>query len=198
MRGRGVGGKRPPTSWTKRLRRRSVGVRCHEALLSLVRELSNPAMVPEGEAPPKAGDYVHWSERIAGHVVPGPSLENVRSHLRLTAKSVWDLAGWLTHAKNATRVDAKIAVEATSHSLSVFLTAVLAAERKERVRCPICGSYRVLPDYDPEARQNTGRALRCDACGYGQPEKPVRRSRRPGAMRASSCDQAGTSSAGPR
>jgi hypothetical protein len=150
----------------------SIGVRCREALLALVRELANPAMAPKGDVAPKADDFIHWSELIAGHVVRGPSLEDVRSHLKTVAKTTWGLARWLDHTTNATRADSRIAVEATSHTLSVFVTAVLSAERAERVRCPVCGSYRVMAEYDPETRQPTGRALRCDACGFGQAEKP--------------------------
>jgi len=43
----------------------SVGVRCRGALLSLTKELANPAMVPAGVTAPKASDFVHWSEHIA-------------------------------------------------------------------------------------------------------------------------------------
>ena len=156
----------------------SVGMRCREALLSLTNELADPSMVPAGETAPRKSDFVHWSEYIAGAVVAGGSLADVRSHLKTTAKSAWDLAGWLTHAKTATRTDAKIVLEATSHTLSTFVIAVVGMERRDAcVQCPVCGSNRVFPEWDPETRSYTGKVNWCDACGFGQPERKRARPR---------------------
>jgi hypothetical protein len=150
----------------------AVGVRCREALLSLTAELSAPAMVPAGASPPMAGDFVHWAERIADHAAAGRSRADVRCHLKTTAKTAWDLAGWLTHAKTATRTEAGLVLEAVSHVMTVFTSAVLGKERRDLgVKCPVCGSKRVFAEWDPETRGYTGKVNWCDACGYGQPEK---------------------------
>lgn len=155
----------------------SIGVRCREALLSLTHELADPDMIPAGETPPKRSDFVHWSEYIAGHVAAGGSMSDIRSHLKTTAKSAWDLAGWLTHAKGATRSEANIVLVAVSHTMTTFVTAVLSKERRDAaVHCPVCGSNRVMPEWDPATKTYTGKAVRCDACGFGQPERsPARR-----------------------
>jgi ribosomal protein L37E len=160
----------------------SVGVRCREALLSLTNELADPTMVPAGEAAPKRADFVHWTERIADHVAGGGSLADVRSHLKMTAKSAWDLAGWLTHAKASTRTEAGIVLEAVSHVMTTYTSAVFGKQRSNLgIKCPVCGSNRVFPEWDPETRGYTGKVNWCDACGYGQPErKSVRRRSRPG------------------
>jgi hypothetical protein len=156
----------------------AVGVRCRETLLALVNEISRYAAIPKGQAPPKAGDFLSWSALIADQAAPGQSLRRVREHLKTSANSAWELAGWLTHATHAARPDAKIAIEATSHTLNVFATAVLGGGRRERIACHICGSYRIFPEYDAEARSYTGRINWCDACGYGQPARPPKRARR--------------------
>jgi hypothetical protein len=53
----------------------TVGMRCRECLISMVKTLSLPMMVPSGEAAPKHADVVHWCELIADHVAKGsPSL----------------------------------------------------------------------------------------------------------------------------
>lgn len=154
-------------------------VRCREALLSLTNELADPALGPAGATLPKKGAFVQWSERIADHVAPGGSLADVRSHLKTTAKSAWDLAGWLTHAKNASRTEASIVLEAVSHIMTTFVTAVLGKDRRDaRGQCPVCGSNRVMRKWDPATHEYTGGVIRCDACGYGQPERAVR-TRRP-------------------
>lgn len=156
----------------------SVGVRSREALLSLTNALATPAMVPAGQPPPKKGDFVYWSEQIAGHVAAGGSLADIRAHLKTAAKSAWDLAGWLTHAKGANRTEASIVLEAVSHTLTIFTAAVFGKQRSDAgVSCPVCGSNRVFPEWDPDTQTYTGKVLWCDACGFGQPERPARRRR---------------------
>ena len=161
----------------------SVGVRAREALLSLTNELADPKMLPTGETAetaPKRGDFVHWTERIADYVAPGGSLADIRSHLKSTAKSSWDLAGWLTHAKGATRSQANIVLDAVSHTMTVFVTAVLSRERQDLgIACPRCGSSRVSPNWDPDTKKYTGKVNWCDACGFGQPERKAKRRKRP-------------------
>jgi ribosomal protein L37E len=159
----------------------AVGVRCREALLSMVAELADPSMVPRGAMPPKKGDFVHWAEIIADHVASGSSRAEIRSHLKSTATSTWGLAGWLTHAKSATRPGATIVHEAVSHTLSIFLSAVLGKDRQDHdIRCHVCGSSDVMPEWDPVAQAYTGRINYCDSCGFGQPEKPRGRTRTSG------------------
>lgn len=158
----------------------SVGVRCREALLSLTAELGSPAMVPVGESAPKKADFVHWSERIADHAAGGGSLADIRSHLKMTAKSAWDLSGWLTHSKTASRSEAAIVLDAVTHVLTVFTSAVFDKERRDLgLICPRCGSKRVVGGWDPTTRAYTGQVTRCDACGFGQPERPPARRRPP-------------------
>ena len=157
----------------------AVGVRCRETLLEFTRELASDALVPKGQLAPRAGDFLNWSVLIAGQAAPGPSLRRVREHLKTSAASAWELAGWLTHATHASRPDASITIEATSHTLSIFATAVLGAGRREQIACHVCGSYRVFAEYDHETRTYTGRIVWCDACGYGQPAKPTKPARSP-------------------
>jgi hypothetical protein len=149
----------------------TIGMRCREALLGMARVFADSDFVPKGSEVPKAGDFVHWAEYIASHALPGSSVEDLRSHLKSTARTTWAMAGWLTHAKNATRSDAHVVVDATEHTLEIYLTAVLGSEREERARCHVCGSYRVWPEYDPVERRHTGRITRCEACGYGMPKQ---------------------------
>jgi hypothetical protein len=156
----------------------SVGVRCREVLLSLTSELASPTMIPAGEEAPKRGDFVHWSERIADHIAAGGSLAYIRSHLKLTAKSAWALAGWLTHSKTASRSDASIVLDAVSHVLSVFTSTAFAKEHRDLgLICPRCGSKRVIGEWDPATRSYTGAVNRCDACGLGQPDAKPKRPR---------------------
>jgi len=126
----------------------AVGMRCREALLSLVGAIATSDLVPPGTDPPKKGDFVHWTEHIAAALAP--SSRAIRSYLAKEAASAWTLVNWLTHETNAGRFDAVIAVDATASILGLFGTALVRLERGQPQRCPRCASYRLASDYRSE------------------------------------------------
>jgi hypothetical protein len=151
----------------------SVGMRCRESLIAMVKTLAKPEMVAPGDAAPKRADVSAWSERIADHIAHGSSAKYVRGYMKASAKSGWDLVSWLTHASGATRVDAIMALEATQHTLATYSTAVFRHNHGIPDRCPSCGSYQIglrqNPD-DPVAESVPG----CRACGWlGAPRGSV-------------------------
>lgn len=157
----------------------AVGMRCREALVSFAHDIGRPEMVAADEEAPKASDIVHWAELIANWAAPGSRGDRIRGHLKAISKSTWELAGWLTHAKGATRLDGILAVEATQHTLGQYATAILRKERGEPERCPQCSSYRLTTDYRPEVGSESGYVERCEACGWedvpiGDGEAPTR------------------------
>jgi len=100
-------------------------MRCRECLLALVRELTEGSDLAEGDDLPKAADFVAWIDRIADALAPGGSAEYVRGYLKATAERAWRLVNWLTHASNATRNDADLALTATSHVINNYASSVL-------------------------------------------------------------------------
>jgi predicted RNA-binding Zn-ribbon protein involved in translation (DUF1610 family) len=144
----------------------AIGVRCREALLSMLADMTTAQTVPAGQEPPKGADFVHWTELIADEAAKGPSLADLRRYLRSSAKEAWDLVNWATHSKSITLVDTRIVVEATSHVLGVFTSAVLHTEREERRLCPKCSSVRLTQDYRPELGREHAGVTRCKACGW--------------------------------
>jgi hypothetical protein len=114
----------------------AVGMRCRECLLEFVRAISAPEMVPPGVDAPKKADFIHWSELIADHFATGPSAADVRNCLRQMARAAWQYVNWLTHASNAVRSDADLALRATAYVLSTFGSAVVRHERGAPDRCP--------------------------------------------------------------
>jgi hypothetical protein len=151
----------------------SVGVQCRETLVSFVHGLQSEALVPEGEASPKSSDFIHWSEHIANAVAPGSSNDDLRGYLKAVAKATWQYVSWLTHAKNAVRLDSDLAVETVGHLLSVFEQAIERKERGGPDRCPSCGSYRVVGDsrYDGQSARILHRRL-CEACEWTEAYEP--------------------------
>jgi hypothetical protein len=151
----------------------AVGMRCRECLLALVRSVGSISMVPQGEQPPKAGDFVHWSELIANAIAAGESNSEIRGYLKTTTRSTWQLVSWLTHAANAVRYDGTIAVDATHALLNAFGTALMRHSRKVVDRCPRCGSLRMTMVYQPDSEVSETPA--CESCGWTVGKASLRR-----------------------
>lgn len=150
----------------------TVGMRCRECLIVMVRTLSAPNMVPADTPVPKHADVLHWCEMIANHVAKGSSAKEVRGYLKATSKAAWELVNWLTHARNATRADAMLTHEVTQHVLAVFGTAMFRHRQGIPDRCDDCGSYRIgLWADEPGVAMRP----RCQACGWMAPERVVER-----------------------
>ena len=56
----------------------SVGMRCRESLIAMVRALGLKQMVPKGSLPPQKSNVVEWCNFIANHVAQGSSAERMR------------------------------------------------------------------------------------------------------------------------
>lgn len=141
----------------------AVGMRLREGLIAFIRALSNPEYVPAGVAIPKAADFIGWADSIADFVAPGPSLERLRTHLKAVAGSTWRLVQWLTHSSGANRDTVDIAVSASNHLASSYLTALLARERADSPKCPNCRSLRIATVF----RSETIETLQiCEVCNW--------------------------------
>jgi predicted RNA-binding Zn-ribbon protein involved in translation (DUF1610 family) len=153
----------------------AVGMRLRECLIAFAQETSGEVTVPEGTEPPKRSDVKGWAELLVATVAPGSRSAQKRSYLRTMARETWDLVAWLTHAANATRADADMARDATSHLLEVFTLALIRVKRGEPARCPDCGSYRIVPAHRAEVEEATVEEyLLCEECGWESDASPVR------------------------
>jgi len=157
----------------------AVGMRCRECLLALVRELISGSDIAEGEDLPKAADFPGWNERITNAVASGGSAEHVRGYLKSTGERAWRLVNWLTHAANATRNDAELALSATSHVINNYALSVLKRKIEAPERCGRCKSYRITVDWRPDLGPTGLYVPRCEACGAEKlPNAPKRRRKR--------------------
>jgi hypothetical protein len=141
----------------------AVGVRLRECLVSFVGETHNDDLVPAGQAAPKASDFKRWAELLANGLAPGEPVAKLRSYLKKLAVETWEYVNWLTHARNAIRMDAEIGLKSVEHLLGVFTAARLRQARGPK-RCDECGSYEVRagvcrhcewvdPSYEPPRAQ---------------------------------------------
>ena len=153
-------------------------MRCRECLIALVRELTSGSDLAEGENLPKAADFLGWNERIANAVAPGSSAENIRGYLKGTAERAWRLVNWLTHAANATRSDAELAVSATLHVIDNYAFSTLRKKIDAPERCARCKSYRITVDWRPDLGRAGLYVPRCEACGAEKLPSLIRRRRK--------------------
>lgn len=129
----------------------AVGVRLRECLVSFLGEVRDDDLVPDGTSTPKDADFRGWTELLANYLAGGESAAKLRSYLKKAAAETWDYVNWLTHAKNAIRMDAEIALMMVEHLLGTFTAARLRLGRSA-IRCDACGSYQIV----------AGRCARCD------------------------------------
>jgi hypothetical protein len=154
----------------------AVGNHCRIALLEMRSALAEPAMVPDGAEVPKADQFPAWADLIAEALTADRGSERVRGYLQAIARDSWQLASWLTHAKNATPFDAHIVVDATLNTLQAFSAAAIRHQLGTPRRCGKCGSYRVreVPRTPLDGRR--GRALLCEKCDAYAVIRPRQRS----------------------
>jgi hypothetical protein len=137
----------------------AVGMRLRECLVSFLGESTNDDLVPDDIQRPKAADFKAWTELQADALAPGDSSAKLRSYLKKLSVETWAYVNWLTHAKNAMRMDAEIGLKMVEHLLGMFTAARLRTGRAN-VRCEECGSYRIVggvcqhcewldPSYEP-------------------------------------------------
>jgi hypothetical protein len=119
----------------------AVDVRLRECLVSFVGETTSDNLVPPGQVPPKKADVKAWTELLANTLAAGESASKLRSYLKKLAVETWEYVSWLTHAKNAARMDAEIGLKAVEHLLGTFTAARLRLVYGDVQRCPNCGSY---------------------------------------------------------
>jgi hypothetical protein len=140
----------------------AVGMRLRECLVSFLEETTSSELVPADEEQPKAADFKGWTELVANALAAGESAAKLRSYLKKTAVETWDYVNWLTHARNAVRIDAEIGLKTVEHLLGMFTAARLRL-RVTNQRCDACGSYEILagvcshcawvdPPYEPPKR----------------------------------------------
>jgi hypothetical protein len=99
--------------------------------------------VPEVQVPPKAADFKGWTELLANCLAAGDSSARLRSYLKKLAVETWEYVNWLTHAKDAVRMDAEIGIKAVEHLLGTYTAARLRLAHS-MTRCQECGSYEVV------------------------------------------------------
>lgn len=148
----------------------AVGMMCRESLVELAKNLQPDLPVPPSQEPPKAADFVGWSELAANHFAAGKRNERIRGYLKSTSKETWQLANWLTHTGKASLYEAHLVLDATGNLLSMFSLVVMKNEAGTQDSCPRCHSYRVVAVFEPDLGLDPPYINLCEACGWNSYE----------------------------
>jgi hypothetical protein len=71
----------------------------------------------------------------------------------------------LTHAKNATRHDAHLALLATEHILDQLTILSVRSMARAPEQCPLCGSFKITVTWRPDQGSTGDFVAECDVCG---------------------------------
>jgi hypothetical protein len=147
----------------------AVGMRLREALVSLGEKLASLDVVDPAESESlKRGDFRGWAAVSASGLSPGSRGATVRGLLKANSEKTWDLVSWLTHARGATELDARLALAATSQVVEAFATVVARWRLGTLDRCPVCGSNQLTLDYSDGVWVGF-----CAVCGWDAPAEQV-------------------------
>ena len=153
----------------------AIGLQCREAMTSFTREVVASGLFDDLEDPPKKGDFLSWSEHVIGAKAAGGAAEYVRGYLKAICQKSWQLANWLTHAKNATRADAALCLSATEHLTHELISLALKSKARSPERCGRCGSFKINVTWCPDEEEYIAFCEMCGAEGNWQtsPEAPT-------------------------
>ena len=141
----------------------AVGMRLRELLLTLTFSLSELIQTSDDTAALlKDADFKGLANIYARSIAGGKSSEELRSLLRKTSEETWKYVSRLTHARNASEQDARIAVSATHAVIEMFLQALIRVQRGMPERCPVCTSYRLQL---VRSEDSDSWLKLCEACG---------------------------------
>ncbi len=145
----------------------AIGLSCREALIALGAEIVINSDVPEGEEPPKRGDFKNRAQLAIGRMLPGPQNDALRKHSRKICEAAWEWTSSLTHSPTRSRPDSVIALTMTGAVIGLFEQLLEKFAYEEEFECPSCRS-RQLQNIDRQAERAdpVERLLICDYCGW--------------------------------
>ncbi|MBF6278544.1 MULTISPECIES: hypothetical protein [Nocardia] len=121
----------------------AVGLRCRDALITLVKDNANAEWVRQPEDKPQAANVKEWMRIYSDSL----TTDRPRAYIRALAEKTWDLTNWLQHYSGATEWDAQMVLDATAHLLNTFtLLRIRHSEVESLSQCPACDSRQLRED----------------------------------------------------
>jgi hypothetical protein len=98
----------------------AVGDRLRGCMIAFISETARGGPAPAADGSHQAAEVRAWANLQASSLAAGNPKRHLRSHLTELSVATWDYINWLTHTRNATRVDAEVGLKEVYHFLSVF------------------------------------------------------------------------------
>lgn len=147
----------------------AVGMRLRETLLALAAKLAGLGYQTEaGAADLQKGNFKAWASVCAESVAAGGSAQYLRALLKSFSEKTWNYVAWLTHARAASRADARIALSAASQTIEAFIVAVNRQQLGTPQLCPVCASYQLRAGHAGDGSW----VKVCETCGWEGPAEP--------------------------
>lgn len=142
----------------------AVGMLLREGLISLTNAVQRRVdLSPEIEAPQNA-NFVGWTEVLLNLLCGGHSNERLRQYMKGNAKETWQVANWLTHARNADKTATQIVMEACDVTLRSFIHLLQRARTGGAEECPACRSRNIRTFFDIDITPDGDYFLSCGSC----------------------------------
>lgn len=141
----------------------SVGIKCRDSLIALVKAHQSDSWVGEVLDPPHAADFKGWANIFAERLAE----DRLRRYVKTMVDKTWDLTVWLQHYSNATPMEADLVLEATSHLIMTFAKLIQRHELGPPNRCPRCESYRLHNELKHDVETDSYQESHvCAGCGW--------------------------------
>ena len=142
----------------------AIGMQLRECLLSMVHTFKIIANL-EGEGP-KQADFKAWADLAIGAAYAGGRRKELRSLLKAVAEKTWSYVNWLTHYREAGKLEAAIAYQECGTFAGHIAQTVDAAKNTIKDSCPNCGSNKVRSHYDVRIDRENKTYLTCGVCPW--------------------------------
>jgi len=144
----------------------AVGMLLREGLLSLVSALSQRVPTDPKVVKPQKANFLAWSDLLANELFPGSSHKDLRQLLKNTAKDTWQVANWLTHTRNASRIASSMALHSCHTVVGHYVQALEGGKAEQLGKCPVCQSSDLRSHFDAEIPPDGDYYASCGVCDW--------------------------------
>jgi hypothetical protein len=144
----------------------AVGMLLRESLISLVGAVRRRTELAPGVEKPQDSNFVGWTEVLMNQLCGGGSNQELRQHLKNTAKETWQLVSWLTHTRSATKRASSIAIHACRTVIGHFIQLLEREQSGDIDRCPLCKSMNVRTHFDMAIPPDGAYYASCGVCDW--------------------------------
>lgn len=144
----------------------AVGMQLRECLLALVTATRRRARFEPEAASPQDANFIEWSNLLMDALCSGPHNQSLRQHLKHLARDTWQLANWLTHARDADKTASSIAIHSCSTVVGHFIQILERQQTSAVEQCPLCKSRNIRTHFDPEIGEDGDYYLSCGVCEW--------------------------------